>query len=362
VCGEIRGGCFLFLNGGKEGYNSKMCPCVRFRSWLMDVIVSLILLIAGFTLLWKCAELLVSGAVSLAERLGVSPIIIGLTVVAMGTSAPEAAASIAAALRGQGDVAIGDVYGSNIANLALVGGLIALLRPVGIRISTIKREIPVMIFAGLLLLPFLLDRDIVRAEGIFLLVVFLTFILITIHKARRQVLAKPDVVSEVFDTRALKSAEARAGSLKLSVIYTAAGLAGVAFGADLAVRGAVRMGLIVGLSPAVIGLTIVAVGTSLPELVTCVVASLRRQDDISIGNLVGSNIFNTLLVVGAAGTISPFKIAPRLAGSDYWVMIGASAGFTVLALFGRRRLGRRTGAILLFGYAAYMIYLFGFKR
>lgn len=328
----------------------------------MDVIISLIFLIAGFAILLKCADILVSGSVSLAERLGVSPLIIGLTIVAMGTSAPEVAASIAAAVRGEGDIAIGNVYGSNVANLALVGGFVALLRPVSLQISTIKREIPIMIFAGLLLFPFLYDLSVVRAEGVILLVVFSVFILITIRTARRQIRARPEAASEMVDTSVLKEAEGLSGSLRWSVIYTGAGLVGVGVGADVAVRGAVGIGLVLGLSPAVTGLTIVAVGTSLPELVTCIMASLKGQDDISVGNVVGSNIFNTLLVVGTAGVVCPFGIEARLVRADYVIMIGVSVVFTVLGLSGRRMLGRRSGAVLLCCYFAYMIYLFGFKR
>ncbi len=300
-------------------------------------------------LLWKCAGLLVTGAVGLAQQLGVSPLIIGLTIVAMGTSAPEVAASIAAAVRGAGDVAIGNVYGSNIANLALVGGVCALIRPIRIQLRTLRREVPVMLLVALLLWPVLVDKDLLRPEGFVLLAVFAGLILLTIYAARKQPAEQQSEGATVKrDT-------------KRSVLFIVIGLAGLALGADVVVRGAVFIGERVGLSEAVIGLTIIAIGTSLPELATCVAAALRGQHDISIGNLVGSNVFNTLLVVGTAGVIRPFEeIAPRLAaGIDYWIMIVVSVAFAFVAIIGRRIIGRAGGMLLLCGYAGYMVYVLG---
>ncbi len=300
-------------------------------------------------LLWKCAGLLVTGAVGLAQQLGVSPLIIGLTIVAMGTSAPEVAASIAAAVRGAGDVAIGNVYGSNIANLALVGGVCALIRPIRIQLRTLRREVPVMLLVALLLWPVLVDKDLLRPEGFVLLAIFAGLILLTIYAARKQ------PAEQQSEAAAVKR------DTKRSVLFIVIGLAGLALGADIVVRGAVSIGKQIGLSEAVIGLTIIAIGTSLPELATCVAAALRGQHDISIGNLVGSNVFNTLLVVGTAGVIRPFEeIAPRLAaGIDYWIMIVVSVVFAFVAIIGRRIIGRVAGALLLCGYAGYMVYVLG---
>lgn len=316
----------------------------------MNVLWAITLLAGGLVILWKAADLLVSGAVKLAERLGVSQLVIGLTVVAMGTSAPEVAASIAAAIRGQGDVAIGNVYGSNIANLALVGGLAALIRPLVIKKQTLRYQIPVMLLAALLLWPVLHNLDLSRAEGIVLLAVFAVLILLIVFMARKE--DRRDIrAQEHKDTYAI-------GNMKKSVLLVVIGLAGLALGAYFTVRGAVFIGDRIGLSKAVIGLTIIAIGTSLPELATCVVAAVKGQHDISIGNLVGSNVFNTLLVVGTAGAISPFKIVQRLAGVDYWIMIAVSAAFASLAIVGRRVIGRLGGTLLLCGYIAYMLYLF----
>ena len=315
----------------------------------MNIIWAVILLISGLVILWKCAEFLVSGAVELAERLGVSQLVVGLTVVAMGTSAPEVAASIAAVLReAGGDIAIGNVYGSNIANLALVGGLCALIWPIRVQRSVMRREMPVMLLVALLLLPVLSNLSLSRLEGAGLLMVFAALILLTVRTVRKQE-QKSECAKEKKSTSTMRS-------MKRSIFLVIIGLAGLVLGAKMTVEGAVFIGKRVGLSNAVIGLTIIAIGTSLPELATCLVAAIKRHDDISIGNLVGSNIFNTLLVVGAAGVIRPFEIAPRLAGVDYWIMIAVSGIFVVIALIGKR-IGRTGGVILFAGYIAYIVYL-----
>ncbi len=323
----------------------------------MNIVWAILLLAGGLVILARCAELLVSGAVGLAKWFGVSPLVIGLTVVAMGTSAPEVAASIAAAVRSMGDVAIGNVYGSNIANLALVGGLVALIRPLKVKKQTLHREIPVMIVVAFLLWPILHNLSLSRLEGVILLAVFAALILLTVFLARRE--------HKSISAQGHKSISAQGHksiSSNKSVLFVVIGLVGLALGADMVVRGAVVIGERAGLSKAVIGLTIIAFGTSLPELATCVAAAIKGHHDISIGNLVGSNIFNTLLVVGTAGVVRPFTIGQRLVGTDYWIMIVVSAGFAALAIIGRRKITRSFGAVLICGYIAYMIYLFGYTR
>ena len=320
----------------------------------MNIILAITFLVAGLVILWKAADLLVSGAVKLAEHFGISPLVIGLTVVAMGTSAPEVAASIAAAIRAQGDVAIGNVYGSNIANLALVGGLAALIRPLIIKKQTLRYQIPVMLLVALLLWPVLHNLDLSRTEGIVLLAVFAVLILLTVYMARKE---------EHNSTAAQGHDDPYATrNMKKSVLLIVIGLAGLAVGADITVRGAVFIGDRIGLSKAVIGLTIIAIGTSLPELATCVVAAIKGQHDISIGNLVGSNVFNTLLVVGTAGVVRPFTIAPRLIAADYWIMIAVSAAFAAFAIIGRRVIGRLAGTLLLCGYVAFIVSLLAYSR
>jgi len=325
----------------------------------MNIVLAIVILVGGLVILWKCAELLVAGAVGLAERLGVSSLVVGLTVVAMGTSAPELAASIAGVLRkaGGGNIAIGNVFGSNIANLALVGGLVALIRPLRVKKQTLRREIPVMILMALLLWPFLNNSYLARTEGIALLAVFAVLMLLTVYIARREAShVETEAQSAKRDT---KSAVA---DMKRSVLFVVIGLAGLALGAKMTVEGAVFIGRQVGLSEAVIALTIIAFGTSLPELATCVVAAVRGHHDISVGNLVGSNIFNTLLVTGAAGVVRPFEVGQRFAGGpDYWIMIIVGAAFTTAAIIGRRVISRVAGALLLCGYVAYMVYLLAFS-
>ncbi|HUW18771.1 MAG TPA: calcium/sodium antiporter [Sedimentisphaerales bacterium] len=323
----------------------------------MDIIRAVILVVGGFLILWKCAEVLVGGAVGLAERLGVSPLVIGLTIVAMGTSAPEVAASIAAALRGAGDVAVGNVYGSNIANLALIGGISALIRPIKVKKQTLLREMPVMLAAALVLWPLLHNLFLSRPKGIGLLGLFAVLILLTIYGARREAKNRLSLLAGIGGEIG-KEVKVVSRPTPICLLLIAIGLVGLAAGAEMSVRGAVSIGERIGLSKAVIGLTIIAVGTSLPELATCIAAAIKGHHDISIGNLVGSNIFNTLLVTGVAGTVRPFEVTKRLVGSDYWIMIGVSAAFIVITLAGRATIGRIGGILLLCCYAAYMLYLF----
>jgi cation:H+ antiporter len=324
----------------------------------MNIIWAIILLIVGLAILWKSAELLVSGAVGLAQRLGISSLIIGLTVVAMGTSAPEVAASIAGVLQkaNGGDIAVGNIFGSNIANLALVGGLIALIRPLVVRKQTLQREVPVMLATALLLWPLLRNSEISRIEAAILLIVFVTLILFIAHIARKEAQQAKLITSSLE-----AAAKYEMKSIPKSVIFVILGLIGLAAGAKMTVEGAIFIGRRIGLSEGVIALTMIALGTSLPELVTCVVAAVKGEHDISVGNLVGSNIFNTLLVTGAAGLVRPFDVSSRFAGGiDYWIMIFVSAVFAALIIAGRRVVGRISGVVLLCGYFAYIIYLLAY--
>jgi cation:H+ antiporter len=326
----------------------------------MNTLSGAISLPVGLLILLKGADWLVDGAVSLAEKFGVSPMVIGLTVVAMGTSAPEAAASIAAALRNAGDVAIGNVYGSNIANLAFIGGVCAIIRPITVNPSVVRREMPLMLLYGLLLWPVLANSYLGRDESIMLLVLFTGLIAFTVYAGLRDAKTESIEVAEVREHLHGGISKTKR-PLYTSIILVLLGLGGLALGADIAIRAAVLIGAKAGLSKAVIGLSIIAVGTSLPELMTCVVAAFKGHDDISIGNLVGSNVFNTLLVVGLAGTIRSFKVSGRLTGTDYWIMIVVSATFLLMATVSKR-IGRTYGAVLVAGYVAYMLYLLALTR
>jgi len=321
----------------------------------MNTIWAVILLAGGLLILWKAADLLVAGAVGLARRLGISSLVIGLTIVAMGTSAPEVAASIAAVFQPDGgDIALGNVYGSNIANLALVGGLAALIRPIIVQLRVLRREIPVMLATALLLWPVFYNLSLSSPEAVLLLAIFIVLLALTAYMARKEPPAAPRAALIQHEVSKIEKPR----PLRLDIILIAVGLAGLAVGAKMSVAGAVFIGRKIGLSEAVIGLTIIAVGTSLPELATSLVAAIRAEYDISIGNLVGSNIFNTLLVTGAAGAIRPFQISKRLAGSDYWIMIVVSLTFAAIPILARRRISRLSGALLLAVYAAYLTCLF----
>jgi cation:H+ antiporter len=215
---------------------------------------------------------------------------------------------------------------------------------------------PAMLIVALLLFPLIMNLHISRVEAALLITVFIALIAVTVHFARREnSKTKISIAADAaHETSKVKSSK----SIQANVVFIILGLAGLAIGAKMSVSGAVFLGIKIGLSEAVIGLTIIALGTSLPELVTCLVASIKGQDDISIGNLVGSNIFNTLLVTGAAGLIHPFDISERIAGVEYLIMIAVSATFIIMALLYRRVIGRVGGVILLAVYIAYIAYLF----
>lgn len=310
----------------------------------------------GLAILWKSADWLVEGSVAIAERLGVSPIILGLTVVAMGTSAPEVAASIAATLQNAGDIAIGNVYGSNIANLALVGGICALIKPLAVQKRILRQEIPAMTVTALLLFAMLRNLYLSRAEAAGLGALFAALMAFIVHGARKGMLARLEQEEAIKDT-VRSSEKLTTKPMWISVILVLVSLAGLAFGAKISLTGAVFIGRKIGLSEAVIGLTIIAVGTSLPELVTSVVAVLKEQHDISVGNLVGSNIFNTMFVTGSAGLVRPFSVSKRFIEADFAVMVGVSVAFGLMALIGKGKVTRISGLLLLASYAGYIAYL-----
>lgn len=316
----------------------------------------MVLLPVGILALVKGADWLVDGAVAAAERLGMTPLVIGLTVVAMGTSAPEVAASIAAALTGSGDIAVGNVYGSNIANLALVGGLCAIFRPLIVHRAVISRDIPLMLAAVLVLWPVMRNSVVSRLDAALLLVFFTAILLWMVFTERRRAIADRKVLAEV-EAKIEKTARHIPKSLGFSLLFVAVGLVCLSVGAHLTVQSASVLGRAVGISEAVIGLTVVAIGTSLPELTASLVAVIKGHDDLSVGNLVGSNIFNALLVIGAAGLTKPFAASARFAGWDFWLMAGTSVAFAAVA-FKFRRIPRPAGWALLIGYCGYIAWLF----
>ena len=314
----------------------------------LNIYWALIFLAAGLYLLFKSADWLVTGSVSISKHLKISTLIIGLTIVAMGTSAPEVAASIASALKNNGDVALGNVYGSNIANLALIGGFCSLIRPITTQIRVIKFEIPLMIGVSLLLYPLLKDQQLSLYDGIFLVSLFAFYIFCIVKTAKKGFVVEEESVKQAQVIHEI--------SITRSVVLTMAGIIGMALGARLTVDGGVYAGKYIGMGDAVIGMTIIAIGTSLPELITCVVAAMKKQDDISIGNLVGSNIFNTLLVTGVSGVVKPYGISATLTGGYYFFMIAVNLLFLIL-IFPKRKISRISGCFLLLVYIIYLLYL-----
>ena len=296
----------------------------------------------GILLLYLGGELLVRNASLLARALGLSPLVVGLTIVAFGTSAPELAASLAAALRGAPELAFGNVVGSNAANLGLILALAALIRPIRAQARFLRRELPFMVgVAGLLILA-AMDGRVDRLEGS-LLLVLLSFYLYVLLRDR-----------EVPEVEAEFAAEygGSAGLVLLRFILLALGVLALALGSSALIEGAVALARFFGVGERAIGLTVVAVGTSLPELAAALVAALRREGDILLGNLVGSNIFNVLAILGIVATVRPLAIAAGL-GADLLGM----AGISLLAwgfLWTGMRLGRREASVLLASYFLYV--------
>jgi len=323
----------------------------------LTLLWALILLPVGLLILIKGADWLVDGAVAVAKQFGLSPLIIGLTIVAMGTSAPEVAASIQAALEASPGIAAGNVYGSNLANLALVGGLCAIIRPIAVSRAALLRDIPIMLAAALLLFVFFYTgSSLGRTESVVLLILFAAIIILMIHTERRN--ANKDPHANEDKAAAIEHAAPRQPkSFGLSIFFILIGLFCLAEGAGLTVESAKVIGRTAGLSEIVIGATIVALGTSLPELMTCLIAAFKGHDDLSVGNLVGSNIFNTLLVIGISGLLRPYYLAddPQLIGVNYWLMILVLILFAIIA-FAFKKISKTAGVFLFLCYAAYIMY------
>jgi cation:H+ antiporter len=299
-------------------------------------------LLGGIVGLFLGGEALVRGSVGIARRMAIPPLLIGLTVVGFGTSTPELLVSVDAALRGVPDIALGNVVGSNIANILLIVGLSALVWPIRVLGDTLRRDTAVMMAAALILVPVFAMGLMSRPAGA-LLVAALAAYLIWAYRSAGQ----SPATAEAEDA-------APPAPILLSLIWVGGGLVALMLGARFLVDGAVNIARDFGLSEAFIGLTIVAVGTSLPELATSLIAAIRRQSEIAIGNVVGSNIFNILGILGVTAVIAPIPVAPRFLGFDLPVLIGVSLLLTVLLLT-QPRIGRLTGLIMLAGYAAYVI-------
>jgi cation:H+ antiporter len=310
------------------------------------MLVAIISILGGLVLLAFGAEGLVRGSSSIALRMGVTPLVIGLTIVAFGTGSPEMIVSLQAALGGNSDLALGNIVGSNICNVALILGIAALARPLHVRSELLLREVPVMILVTVLLAVFLHDGVLGRIEGAVLAAGAVVYTIVIYRSARRQ----PDAEVE---TEFVHELPGPGSSWVRPSLFVLGGFAGLLAGASILVSGAVVIAQALGMSQVVIGLTVIAIGTSLPELATSVVAARRGDADVAFGNVLGSNILNILLILGVVAMIQPIPAA-GLRPLDLGVLIGSAV--LVLPLMWRGRiLNRWEGAILLGGYVAYVV-------
>lgn len=306
-----------------------------------------VMLVIGFILLIKGADYFVEGSASVAKKLKVPTFIIGMTIVAMGTSAPECAVSITASLKNSNELAISNVVGSNMFNLMVVCGICALIVPLTIEVSTMKREFPFSILVGILLLGFgVWGMSVGRIDGIVLLVLFAGFLYYMVRsglKARKDANEQEDEVEEIKDISTFRC-----------IFYILVGAVAIAGGGDMVVDSACSIATRFGLSQTLIGLTIIACGTSLPELVTSLVAARKNELDMALGNVIGSNIFNILLVIGIAATISP--VAVTMENVIDLIVMSSMSILVFLFTVRDKRISRIQGFIMLLIYIGYIVY------
>lgn len=307
------------------------------------MIVNILLLLVGFVLLIKGADFFVDGSSSVAKLLGVPSFVIGLTVVAMGTSAPEAAVSITAGISGSNEIAISNVIGSNLFNLLMVAGLCAVIKPYKIEKVMLKRDLPINVFVNAALLVMMLIGNVLGViDGIILLIGIIAYIAFVVwHAFKNRETAEGDEVKTM--------------SPILSAISIIGGLAAIIWGGDLVVDNAVAIAEAMNWSEAFIGLTIIAIGTSLPELVTSVVAARKGESGLALGNVIGSNIFNLLLILGLSSSLSPIAVDASAIINVVILLVVTTLVYIVCVI--KKGLGRISGGICVAGYAAYTAYL-----
>ena len=319
--------------------------------------LNILWLVIGLVLILGGANYLTDGASALAKKFGISDLVIGLTVVAFGTSTPELVISIMAAAGGNAPLAVGNVVGSNIFNILAIIGITALVRPILVKKSVMTTEIPLVILSSVILLVMgytmtldSLPNEVTRVEGIFLLIFFILFMRYTFATAKHK---DPNETDPIETT----PSKQKPVPMWLSIIYVLGGLAALIWGGDKFVDGATAVARALGVSDAVIGLTIVAVGTSLPELATSIVAAMKNEPGLAIGNVIGSNIFNVLLVLGLAAVVHPLPYQ-GISYVDLWTLMIASVLFFIFGWkFQKRIINRAEGAVLTLCYIAYMAYL-----
>ncbi|WP_104400028.1 calcium/sodium antiporter [Vibrio penaeicida] len=310
------------------------------------------LLVVGLTLLVWSADKLVLGAAALARNFGISPLVIGMTILAMGSSAPEMMVSATAALDGKTDTAVGNVLGSNIANIALILGITALIKPLSISSVVVRRELPLMIVVTVVAGALMFDNFLGFYEGILLFVLFAAFILAMLRISQKE---KQNGDAFVEDQES-EIPEGMPNSK--AVMWAVIGLILLPLSADILVDNAVIIAKYFGMSDLVIGLTIIAIGTSLPELAASLAGVMKGEDDMAVGNIIGSNVFNILAVMGIPGILNPSILNEHAMGRDFWVMLAVSLLLVVMALGKSRSVNRIEGGILFTIFAVYQGYLF----
>jgi cation:H+ antiporter len=303
-------------------------------------------LVGGLVILLLGGDFLVRGAVSLARRLAISPLVIGLTVVAFGTSAPELIVSVEAALNGVAGIAIGNVVGSNVANILLVLGLPAIILPIVCDTPSLIRDVAVMIGASVLFTAFCWSGTLASWQGVVLVALLAAYLVNAYRNARRG--DGPTGGEDDFDGIVMFPQ-----TVAVFAAFIVVGLAGLMFGSHLLVDGAVTVARVWGVSETVIGLTLVAVGTSLPELATTLVAAIRRHGSIAVGNVVGSNLFNILGVMGVTAIVAPIPIPDEILAKDIWIMLGAAALMVPFALR-QAPISRGAGIVFTIAYGAFV--------
>jgi cation:H+ antiporter len=320
------------------------------------VLISSLLLIGGILLLWFGAEILIRGASVLGTRIGISPIVVGLTVVSVGTSLPELAVCIIAVLQGSADLAVGNVMGSNLANIGLVLGIAAVVRPMEVRRLVVRREVPWMILVTLLVFPVIWDLELGRLEGTFLSLVLVLYLIRLLPAARKE---EAELLAEEFKDIPVVEPPARRRSVRrilVPMLMVAMGSVILVVAARSIVMGATQVAQALGISELLIGLSVLAIGTSLPELATTAVAAFRRQADLAVGNIVGSNIFNLTLVLGGTALVRPLDVPARVLSVEYPAVLVLSLIVLPLAS-GRRTLGRKEGLLFLILYALAWVWI-----
>ena len=317
----------------------------------MEMAIQLLFLVLGFVMLVKGADLFVDGASGMATKFGIPQIVIGLTIVAMGTSAPEAAVSITAAFAGNADITICNIVGSNILNILIILGISALVYPLAIQKSTLIIDIPVVLLATVILYLLGFDSKISRIDGIIMLVVFAAYLFYLFTVAKKE--ASQKKLSETTEHIQSEENVTKEMSLLKALIFTVIGLVLIVGGSKFVVNSATAIAKALGLSQRFIGLTIVALGTSLPELFTSVTAALKKNSDIAIGNIVGSNIFNILFIVGLSGLIIPVPFATDFRFDT--IISGVAAILLLLFCLPKKKLPRFAGVIMLICYALYFM-------